>query len=182
MVGERKQLPFLDWPPDIRRRWEAAFANGNFLDEGGPGAHLAPATRAALQFACASFFRYLQNHCLHVDVDAPQKEINPKVLAAFVDHRRKSASDSSIAIELNHRSNSCFQSNCASASIFTLRSFGRECRGHTRTMAYGFPTKAAPWTTVRDLRRCPAAHSRSARIWREPASIPASRFDLLVDS
>ena len=52
MAGERKQLPFLEWPPDIRRRWEAAFVNGDFLDEGGPGAHLAPATRAALQFAC----------------------------------------------------------------------------------------------------------------------------------
>ncbi len=37
----------------------------------------------------------------------------------------------------------------ANASIFTWRSFGRECRGHPRTMAYGFPTKAAPWTTVR---------------------------------
>ena len=60
------------------------------------------ATRAALQFACASFFRYLQNHCLHIDVDAPQNAINPKVLAAFVDHRRKSCSDSAIAIELNH--------------------------------------------------------------------------------
>ena len=44
--------------------------------------------------------------------------------------------------------NSCFRINCASASIFTWRSFGRECRGHPRTMAYGFPTKAAPWTTA----------------------------------
>ena len=102
MAGERKQLPFLEWPPDIRRRWEAAFVSGDFLDEGGPGAHLAAATRAALQFACGYFFRYLQNQCLHIDVDVPQNVINPKVLAAFVDHRRKSCSDSAIAIELNH--------------------------------------------------------------------------------
>ena len=60
MAGERKQLPFREWPPDIRRRWEAAFVKGDFLDEGGPGAHLAAATRADLQFACASFFRYLR--------------------------------------------------------------------------------------------------------------------------
>jgi hypothetical protein len=52
MVGERKQLPFLEWPPDIRRRWEAAFVKRDFLDEDGPGAHLAPGTRASLQSAC----------------------------------------------------------------------------------------------------------------------------------
>ena len=102
MAGERKQLPFLEWPPDIRRCWETAFVNGDFLDESGPGAHLAAATRASLQFACGCFFRYLQNQCLHIDVDAPQNAINPKVIAAFVDHRRESCSESSIAIELNH--------------------------------------------------------------------------------
>jgi hypothetical protein len=62
MAGERKHLPVLEWPPDIRRRWETAFVNGDFLDEGGPGAHLAAATRAALHFACGCFFQYLQTH------------------------------------------------------------------------------------------------------------------------
>jgi hypothetical protein len=102
MAGERKQLPFREWPPDIRRRWEAAFVNGDFLDEGGPGAHLAPASRAALQWACGCFFQYLQNETLHIDVDAPQNAINPKVLGAFVEHRHKSCSDSAIATELHH--------------------------------------------------------------------------------
>jgi hypothetical protein len=94
---ERKQLPFREWPPDIRGRWEAAFVNGDFLDEDGPGAHLAPATRATLQFACD-----LQNQRLRIDVGALQNAINPKVLAAFVDQRRKSCSESSIAAELHH--------------------------------------------------------------------------------
>jgi integrase len=78
------------------------FVNGDFLDEDGPGAHLAPATRATRQWACGSFFRYLQNQRLRFDVDAPQDAINPKVLAAFVKHRRKSCSDSAIAAELHH--------------------------------------------------------------------------------
>jgi integrase len=99
---ERKQLPFLEWPPAIRGRWEAALVNGDFLDEDGPGAHLAPATRATLQSACGSFFQYLENETLSIDVDAPQNAIDPKVLAAFVEHRRKSCSDSAIAAELHH--------------------------------------------------------------------------------
>ncbi len=38
----RKELPFVEWPREIRRRWDAAFAKGDdFLDDGGPGAHLA---------------------------------------------------------------------------------------------------------------------------------------------
>jgi integrase/recombinase XerD len=41
-------------------------------------------------------------HCLHVDVDAPQNAINPMMIAAFVEHRRKSCSERSIAIELHH--------------------------------------------------------------------------------
>ncbi len=102
MAGERKHLPFLEWPLDIRRCWETAFVNGDFLDEGGPGAHLAPASRAALQWACGCFFQHLQNQCLNIHVEAPQNAINPKILAAFVEHRRKSCSDSAIATELHH--------------------------------------------------------------------------------
>ena len=33
----RKELPFVEWPQEIRRRWETAFAKGDdFLDDGGP--------------------------------------------------------------------------------------------------------------------------------------------------
>jgi len=57
----RKELPFVEWPQEIRRRWETAFAKGDdFLDDGGPGAHLQPTSRAALRSACGRFLRYLE--------------------------------------------------------------------------------------------------------------------------
>ena len=48
----RKTLPFDQWPQEDRLRWQEAFHAGDLFDTG-PGAHLAEATRAALQFACA---------------------------------------------------------------------------------------------------------------------------------
>src|SRR5262249_8418673 len=98
----RKQLPFAEWPQEIRRRWEAAFAKGNFLDDGGPAAHLQPTSRAALKSACGRFLRYLDLEGCEVDAEVPGKHINQKVLTAYVEYRRTSCSDRSIAIELHH--------------------------------------------------------------------------------
>lgn len=97
-----KGLPFIEWPQEIRRRWDAAFAKGDFLDEGGPGAHLQPTSRAALKSACGRFLRYLGLEGCELDAEAPEQHINPKVLTAYVEYRRTSCSDRSIAIELHH--------------------------------------------------------------------------------
>ena len=98
----RKELPFVEWPQAIRRRWEAAFAEGDFLDDGGPGAHLQPTSRAALRSACGRFLRYLNLEGCELDAEAPEKHINPKVLTAYVEYRRTSCSDRTVAIELHH--------------------------------------------------------------------------------
>src|SRR5262249_42019818 len=98
----RKELPFREWPPEIRQRWEAAFAKGDFLDDGGPGAHLRPTSRAALKSACGRFLRYLNLEGSELDANAPEKHINSKVLTAYMEYRRTSCSDRSIAIELHH--------------------------------------------------------------------------------
>jgi hypothetical protein len=42
----KKQLRYDDWPSEDRRCWESAFRSGDFFDEAGASAHLAPATRA----------------------------------------------------------------------------------------------------------------------------------------
>ena len=97
-----KGLPFIEWPQEIRRRWDAAFAKGDFLDEGGPGAHLQPTSRAALKSACGRFLRYLSLEGCELDAEAPEQHINPKVLTAYVEYRRTSCSDRSVAIELHH--------------------------------------------------------------------------------
>jgi len=99
----RKELPFVEWPQEIRRRWETAFAKGDdFLDDGGPGAHLQPTSRAALRSACGRFLRYLELEGWDLDVEAPEKQINPKLLRDYVEYRRASCSDRTIAIELHH--------------------------------------------------------------------------------
>jgi len=99
----RKELPFVEWPQGIRRRWETAFAKGDdFLDDGGPGAHLQPTSRAALKSACGRFLRYLSLEGCDLDVEALEKQINPKLLKAYVEYRRPSCSERSIAIELHH--------------------------------------------------------------------------------
>ena len=57
MIGrQRLELAYDEWPQELRQLWQAAFKAGAFLDEAGAGAHLAPATRAALK---AAFGRFL---------------------------------------------------------------------------------------------------------------------------
>ena len=99
----RKELPFVEWPQGIRRRWETAFAKGDdFLDDRGPGAHLQATSRAALRSACGRFLRYLELEGCELDAVTPDKQINPKLLRAYVEYRRASCSDRTIAIELHH--------------------------------------------------------------------------------
>lgn len=98
----RKHLPFIEWPLDIRRRWEAAFVKGELLDNGGAGVHLRPATRATLRSACSRFLWYLNLEGRELSAESPEEHLNPTVLAAYVDYRRSSCSDRSIAIELHH--------------------------------------------------------------------------------
>ena len=68
----RKELPFVEWPRAIRRRWDAAFVKGDFLDVGGPGAHLQPTSRAALRSACGRFLRYLTLEERELDAELPE--------------------------------------------------------------------------------------------------------------
>jgi integrase/recombinase XerD len=98
----RKQLPFVEWPQEIRCHWEAAFVEGDFLDDGGPGAHLQPTSRAALKSALGRFLGYLNLEGHDFDAEASEKHINAKLIAAYVEYRRTSCSDRSIAIELHH--------------------------------------------------------------------------------
>lgn len=98
----RKELPFVEWPPEIRHRWDAAFVEGDILDDDGPGAHLRPASRVALKSACGRFLRYLHLEGRELNAGSPQKNINPTLLASYVSYRRENCSDRSVAIDLHH--------------------------------------------------------------------------------
>jgi integrase len=100
MTKQTKELPFKDWPEDLRIRWELAFAKGDFLDEGGPGANLKPATRTTLRSTFGRFLRFLQLQQGEPFPMLQESVINPDVLSAYVEYRWPSCSERSVATEL----------------------------------------------------------------------------------
>jgi integrase/recombinase XerD len=98
----RKELPYAEWPIDIRGRWEAAFAQGDFLDERGPGAHLAEKTRAALRSAYGRYLNFVRaTHSGFIEL-APEKQVSPSELIKYVAYRRGSCVERTVVIELHH--------------------------------------------------------------------------------
>lgn len=102
MIRITKALPFKEWPDLLRAKWEEAFADGEFLDEGGRGAHLSPATRASLRSALGRFLRFLQPAERHLLVHRDVSVICRTVISDFADSRRTTFSERSVAIELHH--------------------------------------------------------------------------------
>jgi integrase/recombinase XerD len=100
---QRKQLAYNEWPQEIRQRWEAAFKAGDFLDDMGAGAHLALASRAALKAACGRFLGFLKGQqCPLLFDQTPENQVNPAVIIDYVQDRRQSCSEQTIATELHH--------------------------------------------------------------------------------
>jgi hypothetical protein len=102
MRKQTKELPFKEWPDQLRARWDLAFTKGDFLDEDGPGAHLRPATRANFQSALGRFLRYLELEYAQLGANLNRVVINPTVMSAYADFRRPTCLERSIAIELHH--------------------------------------------------------------------------------
>ena len=98
----KKQLRYDDWPSEDRHCWESVFKSGDFLDEAGAGAHLAQATRAALQAAYSRFLDFLAAQYPE-RLDRPvAARVDRETIAKYVEHLRQSRADSSIVIELHH--------------------------------------------------------------------------------
>ncbi len=71
-----EQLPYGDWPAEDRSSWEAAFRAGEFLDEEGAGAHLAPKSRAALKAAYGRFLRFV----IEPSASQPRPDAKPNAI------------------------------------------------------------------------------------------------------
>jgi integrase len=96
------QLAFDDWPKELRKRWDRVFETGDFLDDGGPGAHLAPPTRQALLAALGRFLGYLKRTG-DVLVDLPpERRFNVNTVEAYIHYRRKARGARTVAPELHH--------------------------------------------------------------------------------
>jgi integrase/recombinase XerD len=98
----RMHLPFNNWPAEDRIRWEAAFKGGDRFDESGPGAHLAESTRRVQRESYARFLGFISMHREDLMHLTPDARIDRVVLADYVDWRRKSCGDVTVAIDLDH--------------------------------------------------------------------------------
>jgi integrase/recombinase XerD len=96
-----RQLPCGEWPNEDRASWEAAFRAGEFLDEEGDGAHLAPTSRAALKATYGRFLGFIDGRHPHVLVLPIAERVDRRIIAAYVEQLRQTRQDSSIATELH---------------------------------------------------------------------------------
>ncbi|HEY9716112.1 MAG TPA: site-specific integrase [Trichormus sp.] len=99
---QKTQLRFDDWPQTDRQKWKAAFKSNEFLEEEGAGAHLSPATRAALKGAYGRFLGFLSRHGAERLDRPPAGRIDHVIVAKYVEQMWESCLASTIANELHH--------------------------------------------------------------------------------
>ena len=95
-------LSFASWPTEDQKCWEAAFAAGDGFDEGGPGAHLAAATRKMRQESYGRFLGFLSAQHDTLMNRKPEARIDQDILAEYITWRGVSCSQGSMAIDLDH--------------------------------------------------------------------------------
>jgi integrase len=98
----KMQLPFDDWPAGDQERWQTAFKTGDRFDDSGLGAHLAASTRKVWREAYARFLGYIATRRPELLDKPPNARIDRHIVADYVGWRRKSCSDVSVAIDLDH--------------------------------------------------------------------------------
>jgi integrase/recombinase XerD len=96
------ELPFPDWPAEDRSRWEAAFKQGNWFDEGGLGAHLSVATRRVFKGSYARFLTFVAERYRDRLAPPPEQRIDRTILAEYVAWRRRHRPEIVLAVDLHH--------------------------------------------------------------------------------
>lgn len=97
----RKTLPFDQWPEEDPLSWQEAFHAGDLFDAG-PGAHLAEATRAALQFAWGRWLGFLQQQGAHILDLTLVERLTEDRLRAFADHLGTTCSSVTVSSLVAH--------------------------------------------------------------------------------
>jgi integrase/recombinase XerD len=92
----RKTLPFDQWPKEDRLRWQEAFHAGDLFDTG-PGAHLAEATRAGLQFVWGRWLGFLQQKDAHILDLTLVERLTVDRLRAYAEHLKTTCSSASVS-------------------------------------------------------------------------------------
>lgn len=93
-----KHLPVNEWPKADREAFRAAYEPGDVFDEtAGSGAHLAKATRGAIELTYRRWLGFLKaNHPEDLRM-APAERIVPERVRAFIDHLSAEVRPSTVA-------------------------------------------------------------------------------------
>jgi integrase/recombinase XerD len=99
----KMQLPYAIWPEEDRKRWCAANKSGaDVFDDCGPAAHLAEPTRRALQGSYGRFLGFISSKYPCRLKGPPDTRLDRNTIADYVMFRRRTCSESGIAIDLHH--------------------------------------------------------------------------------
>ena len=97
------QLPHADWPKEDRTRWAVANKSGaDIFDDCGPAAHLAEPSRRALQASYGRFLGFVSTEHPDLLESLPGARVDRQIITDYVGFRRRTCSDSGIAIDLHH--------------------------------------------------------------------------------
>jgi integrase/recombinase XerD len=94
-------LPIKSWPAEDQWRWQAAFRVGDRFDGGGPGSHLAHATRQNLTEGYGRFLRFIATNRSELLDLMPDQRVDRRTVADYVEWRRRSRGDPTIAVDLS---------------------------------------------------------------------------------
>ena len=94
-------LPLSSWPVEDQRRWQAAFRVGDRFDGSGPGSHLAEATRQNLTEGYGRYLRFISTDRSDLLNLRPDERVELRIVADFVEWRRRSCGDEMIAVDLD---------------------------------------------------------------------------------
>lgn len=79
----RRRLPYAQWPEADRRMWRDLFAEGDILDDGGPLAHLRPATRGIHETSYAFWLGWLRDQGVDLDEETPLERASERRLREY---------------------------------------------------------------------------------------------------
>lgn len=101
--GPKIQLSYADWPKKDRARWSVANKSGaDLFDDCGTAAHLAEPSRRALQASYGRYLGFVSLKRKQLLDRSPDSRLDRALIADYVAFRRRSCSQSGIAIDLHH--------------------------------------------------------------------------------
>ena len=98
----RRSLPIAEWPAIDQAAWMALLEPGDLLDEGGAGAHWAPATRVGIIQSYGHWLGWLMRVQPNALQQPAEQRVTPDRIAGYVTHLRATVAGSTAALRILH--------------------------------------------------------------------------------